>query len=616
LTYSLFLESELDPNQQNNSFSLSMLKSKLRKMTIGNIMSEKERPAYDPYFFKRTYKVGAEIGRGGFGIVYSGFRIADHLTVAIKFVAVHNVTDWSMLNNRKVPLEIALLSRCKDCPGVIRLLDYYERHDGYLIVMERPSPYCDLFDYISDRGALDEVISRCIFKQIVETSIACSNSKVVHRDIKDENIIIDLRTGQIKLIDFGSGAFLSTEKYTDFEGTRVYSPPEWILYSRYDGIKATVWSLGILLYDMIAGDIPFHRDYEICSGQIRWRREVPEECKDLIHKCLELDPENRPSLEEILNHPWIANGEIRPLTAEDLSFTKKDKRKAEPEPVQSQANSKPQNRAVKRSHEEELHEGCAPNEVFAETEEDDVDLDSCQAASPMSPQPSHKTEVDSGHHSGENSHCVTPTQQPATQTTSRRWPFSWMFGREEESTSTSQNQAAQGNCSCCCNHQHQHNGGYFYHTNPNSDNNLSSAELYEGAPTIELPHPGTTSVSPIRIKSDETDSGFVSKNPSNDDKKNTKCCCSSMSLSVPAIRKSSNTTVYPHTSTMAMCAKRGQLYSPRRLQNPKGSPPQGTTVQKNGKDSNGDSGCSSGSSNYSGANSTSPPASSYLLGSF
>ena len=84
--------------------------------------------------------------------------------------------------------------------------------------MERPSPYCDLFDYISDRGALDEVISRCIFKQIVETSIACSNSKVVHRDIKDENIIIDLRTGQIKLIDFGSGAFLSTEKYTDFEG--------------------------------------------------------------------------------------------------------------------------------------------------------------------------------------------------------------------------------------------------------------------------------------------------------------------------------------------------------------------------------------------------------------
>uniref|UniRef100_A0A914ENN1 Serine/threonine-protein kinase 1 n=1 Tax=Acrobeloides nanus TaxID=290746 RepID=A0A914ENN1_9BILA len=309
-----------------------MLKSQLRKITIGNIMSEKERLAYDPYFFKSTYKVGTEIGRGGFGIVYSGIRVADHLKVAIKFVAIHNVTDWSMLNNRKVPLEIALLSRCKDCPGVIRLLDYYERHDGYLIVMERPSSYCDLFDYISDRGAVDEIVSRVIFKQIVETSIACAEVKVVHRDIKDENIIIDLESGQIKLIDFGSGAFLSDEKFTNFEGTRVYSSPEWILYSKYDGIKATVWSLGILLYDLIAGEIPFHRDYEICSGHIKWRREVSEECKDLIIKCLELDPEKRLSLEEVLKHPWIANGEIISLATENLSFSKeKKKNKSKPE---------------------------------------------------------------------------------------------------------------------------------------------------------------------------------------------------------------------------------------------------------------------------------------------
>uniref|UniRef100_A0A915EDI5 Serine/threonine-protein kinase 1 n=1 Tax=Ditylenchus dipsaci TaxID=166011 RepID=A0A915EDI5_9BILA len=284
--------------------------------------SEKDRPTYDPYFFKRTYKLGPEIGRGGFGVVYSGFRIEDRQTVAIKYVARRNVTEWAMLKNKEVPLEIALLEQCRGCPGVIKLMDWYERPDGFLIVMERPSPYCDLFDYISDRGALDEVITRCFFKQIVETSIACAKNNVVHRDIKDENIIIDMRTGEIRLIDFGSGAFLKNAEYTDFEGTRVYSPPEWIINSRYDGLKATVWSLGILLYDMIAGDIPFHRDYEICGGAIRWRREVPAECQDLIMRCLEVDPDRRYTLEEILKHPWMVSGEIRPLTADELKLKK------------------------------------------------------------------------------------------------------------------------------------------------------------------------------------------------------------------------------------------------------------------------------------------------------
>lgn len=144
--------------------------------------------AYDPIFFKRNYKLGPEIGRGGFGVVYSGFRTHDREPVAIKYVARRNVTDWSQLRGKEVPLEIALLEQCREVQGVIRLLDWFERPDGFLIVMERPSPYCDLFDYISDRGALDEAITRFFFKQIVETAIACAGRSVVHRDIKDENV--------------------------------------------------------------------------------------------------------------------------------------------------------------------------------------------------------------------------------------------------------------------------------------------------------------------------------------------------------------------------------------------------------------------------------------------
>lgn len=165
------------------------------------------------------YRVGPEIGRGGFGVVYAGYRVNDKKPVAIKYVGRKASCEWTLADGRRVPLEIALLETCRDCPGVIQILDWFERSDGYFIVMERPTPFCDLFDFISDRGGLDEVLARTLFKQIVETAIACANVNVVHRDIKDENIILDINDGTLKLIDFGSGAFLRDSNFKDFEGT-------------------------------------------------------------------------------------------------------------------------------------------------------------------------------------------------------------------------------------------------------------------------------------------------------------------------------------------------------------------------------------------------------------
>ena len=181
-----------------------------------------------------------------------------------------------------MPLELKLLCSLRNVNGVVKILDFFERLDSFIYILEHPSDSVDMFDYISEKGSLDEKIAADFFRQVVETVLACHSTGVIHRDIKDENILVNLKTGKLKLIDFGSGAFLKSDHYTEFEGTRVYSPPEWVRCSRYLGPEATVWSLGILLYDMVCGDIPFEKDEEICNAEITFRNNVSPDCQNLI----------------------------------------------------------------------------------------------------------------------------------------------------------------------------------------------------------------------------------------------------------------------------------------------------------------------------------------------
>ena len=152
----------------------------------------------------------------------------------------------------------------------------------------------------------------------------CYERGVVHRDIKDENILIDWNTLEIKLIDFGSGTFLSCSNCStcrkDYDGTRVYSPPEWIMHRVYLPLPGTVWSLGVLLYDMLQGDIPFHTDDAICSGRLSMGDNISTSCKvrccmpytrymtrvqDLIYHCLRPCPFQRIQFRDITTHPWL-----------------------------------------------------------------------------------------------------------------------------------------------------------------------------------------------------------------------------------------------------------------------------------------------------------------------
>ena len=134
--------------------------------------------------------------------------------------------------NEQVPIEVALMSMTSNIEGVIKLIEYFELPDCFMLVLERmmstvnsnkeiktsSSNVQDLFDFISDNGPLREELARKIFTQLIKTVNQITQAGVIHRDIKDENILIDTQTYQIKLIDFGSGAKLHDEIYTDFDG--------------------------------------------------------------------------------------------------------------------------------------------------------------------------------------------------------------------------------------------------------------------------------------------------------------------------------------------------------------------------------------------------------------
>ncbi|XP_034403171.1 serine/threonine-protein kinase pim-2-like [Cyclopterus lumpus] len=213
---------------------------------------------------------------------------------------------------RTVPLEVALILKLRPAAEgtstVVTLLDWYDIDLELILVLERPVPCMDLVEFINSKDySLPEHEAKTITKQLVEALIEVHSRGVFHRDIKLDNILIETGSDvpRVRLIDFGRGTLLSEGTYSTAQGTVVYTSPEWFLHRCYSAEPTTVWQLGVVLFALLHGRLPFRGRDEISFEYPDVSEYLSSECNTFLLSCLEKIPEDRPTLEELKHHPWL-----------------------------------------------------------------------------------------------------------------------------------------------------------------------------------------------------------------------------------------------------------------------------------------------------------------------
>ena len=265
-----------------------------------------------PHTSLEFYKFVKLLGKGAFGKITLGIHKLTGKYVAIKSIDKANIKDE--YSRRKVFQEVYILKKIRhSC--VIRLLEVFESEKHFLMVMEY-SGGGDLLQYVKKRKRLNEQSSKAIFKQILYALGHCHCRSVLHRDIKLDNVLMD-GEGGVKLCDFGVSRMVKKGHTIQEQcGTPAYLAPEIIIDKGYQGFSADIWSLGVLLYAMVQGTVPFKASNItdlhklILAGEFDFPVDsVSAEVKDLVRRMLVLDPAKRISIPQMLNHPWVADVE-------------------------------------------------------------------------------------------------------------------------------------------------------------------------------------------------------------------------------------------------------------------------------------------------------------------
>uniref|UniRef100_A0A7I4Z686 Serine/threonine-protein kinase kin-29 n=1 Tax=Haemonchus contortus TaxID=6289 RepID=A0A7I4Z686_HAECO len=254
------------------------------------------------------YQVGRAIGRGNFATV----RLARHeiakTKVALKIVDRTALDEENLI---RLEREMQILTRVNH-PHIVKLYEIMRTESFIYIVTQ----YCsggELFEILIERGRTAEDEARRWFGQIASAVAYLHHKGIVHRDLKAENILLD-KNSNIKIIDFGfSNTQAPSQLLRTWCGSPPYAAPELLLGKEYDGLKADIWSLGVILYILVTGGFPFPGDNvenlkrAVLSCQMKIPYWVSVECADLIKKMLVFNPFKRCGINAVMQHRWLIN---------------------------------------------------------------------------------------------------------------------------------------------------------------------------------------------------------------------------------------------------------------------------------------------------------------------
>ncbi|KAM8915319.1 MAP/microtubule affinity-regulating kinase 3a isoform 27-T32 [Spinachia spinachia] len=273
-----------------------------------------------------NYRLLKTIGKGNFAKVKLARHILTGREVAIKIIDKTQLNPNSL---QKLFREVRIM-KILNHPNIVKLFEVIETERTLYLVMEYASGG-EVFDYLVAHGRMKEKEARAKFRQIVSAVQYCHQKHIVHRDLKAENLLLDADMN-IKIADFGfSNEFTMGNKLDTFCGSPPYAAPELFQGKKYDGPEVDVWSLGVILYTLVSGSLPFDGQNlkELRERVLRGKYRIPfymsTDCENLLKRFLVLNPSKRGTLEQIMKDRWINAGfeedELKPYIEPELDIT-------------------------------------------------------------------------------------------------------------------------------------------------------------------------------------------------------------------------------------------------------------------------------------------------------